>query len=411
MVTLISRRGNKIGKIFLLTFSVMLMAACEKVTNEVPKELGEILTDIKTTFAPDRRVALFDIIIEKDDDQWIFSGETNVPEAKETLLNRLTEENIAFTDNITLLPHEALGEHTFGVVRNSVSNIRSAPRHSAELATQATLGMPLKVLKKEGDWYLVQTPDQYIAWIDYGGFMLMTAEDFDQWMEKPKLIITQRYGTSRHPMDRSKTVSDLVLGDVLALLEEQKDAYLVQYPDGREALIDHALAKTYHEWLSTVTTPNPVEMIAMGESFLGIPYLWGGTSTKGMDCSGFTKTIYLMQGIIIPRDASQQVHEGKLVDTNKNWDELAKGDLLFFGKAKTDSTGERVTHVGIWMGENRFIHASGDGLVKINSVNPEDADYDSLNTNRYLKTKRLINIESPNTYSLQDNNIFHLNRL
>ena len=99
------------------------------------------------------------------------------------------------------------------------------------------------------------------------------------------------------------------------------------------------------------------------KKFIGVPYLWGGTSSKGFDCSGFTKTVYLMNGIIIPRDASQQVNEGLLVDADRNWDKLQEGDLMFFGYYKNGK--RRIDHVAIWIGNGKFIQASKN--VRINS--------------------------------------------
>jgi len=123
---------------------------------------------------------------------------------------------------------------------------------------------------------------------------------------------------------------------------------------------------------------------------LGVPYLWGGTSTKGMDCSGFTKTVYLMNGYVIPRDASQQITAGNDVDPQLELKNLQKGDLMFFGRKATDSTRQRVTHVGIWLGNNEgeFIHASG--RVKIGSIDPESSFYDEFNRNRYLGSRRYL---------------------
>ena len=129
--------------------------------------------------------------------------------------------------------------------------------------------------------------------------------------------------------------------------------------------------------------------MATSKRLMGLPYLWGGTSTKGVDCSGFTKTIYFLNGIVIPRDASQQIHTGEQIDEDQNFENLMPGDLLFFGSKATDTSSERVVHVGMWIGNNEFIHSAG--RVKINSVDKDAHNYDAYNLNRYLRTKRPLN--------------------
>ena len=94
--------------------------------------------------------------------------------------------------------------------------------------------------------------------------------------------------------------------------------------------------------------------------------------------------------MILPRDASQQAQIGILVDSVKDFSNLKTGDLLFFGRKKEDQS-KSIVHVGLWLGNNRFIHASGD--VHISSMNSLDEDYDQYNYNRYLFTKRIVEPE------------------
>src|SRR5205085_814257 len=102
---------------------------------------------------------------------------------------------------------------------------------------------------------------------------------------------------------------DLVSGNLLKLLAKEKDFYKVEYPDGRVGYIPQNQANYYDQW---VKRPNPTanQVLTTAKTLLGVPYLWGGTSIKGVDCSGFTKTAYFLNGIIIPRDASQQALVG-----------------------------------------------------------------------------------------------------
>ncbi|MBF8963637.1 C40 family peptidase [Pontibacter sp. FD36] len=339
---------------------------------------------VRQQFAPDKRVALFDV----EPNGNVLRGETNMPEAKADLLKRLQAANVSFVDSIQVLPEAELeGKHQ-AIVTISVANLRSQPKHSAELATQATMGTPLKVWKKQNGWYLVQTPDQYLAWVDYGGVALMDQTAFNNWQQGKKLIYTKTYGFAHATGDKNATiVSDMVYGDVMVLKNKTKDFYEVAFPDGRTGFVSAAEAMDFKEWVAT-RKPTEENLVASSKEMLGMPYLWGGTSVKGMDCSGFTKTIFFMNGLVLPRDASQQVHIGELVPTDKGWDELRPGDLLFFGVPAKDGKPERVVHVGMWIGGNQeFIHSAG--RVRINSMNPSAENHDASELARFLRAKRI----------------------
>jgi cell wall-associated NlpC family hydrolase len=114
---------------------------------------------------------------------------------------------------------------------------------------------------------------------------------------------------------------------------------------------------------------------------MGSPYLWGGASSKAMDCSGFVKLVYFMEGIILARDASQQARYGEPVDFSSR-NSLLPGDLLFFG-----SNGEHITHMGIYLGDGNFIHSSG--MVRINSIVPGDPRY--VEARKIAAARRIMN--------------------
>jgi len=269
-----------------------------------------------------------------------------------------------------------------------VANLRSKPSHSAELATQATLGTVLNVYKKDGDWLYVQTPDKYLAWVDEGGVEWTDAQKASNWNQDTKIIYTQTYGRGyAGPADGDPIVTDLVAGNILSVEKIADENYLVRFPDGRNAYVRKGEAQLYKDWLVNLNATED-SLVATAQELMGVPYLWGGTSTKGVDCSGFTKTIYFLNGMVIPRDASQQVHTGISIDSTGNFDRLKKGDLLFFGRKATDSTKEKVTHVGMWTGNNEFIHSSG--RVRVSSIDNTAINYDAFNLNRYLRTKRLF---------------------
>lgn len=388
-------------------FLVVLMAALDLMACDFHKEeelpLQEQIMATKAEFAPDKRIALFNITATKNTDKYILKGESNLPDALAALKEKLNGEGIDFIDSIQLLPSLELEEKTHGLVTVSVANLRSRPKHSGELATQATLGTPIRVYKKEGDWYLVQTPDKYLAWVDAGGIALLDHERADRWKKAVKIIYTKTYGHSYKGEAEKQIVSDLVAGDILEVQNVVDKYFIVKYPDGRQAYVRTEEAENYDMWLANLN-PTADNLVATSKTLMGVPYLWGGTSTKGMDCSGFTKTIYFLNGMVIPRDASQQVHTGKPIDSTGNFEHLEKGDLLFFGTKATDSTKEKVVHVGMWIGGNEFIHSSE--MVRVSSMDPDAKNFDEWNRNRYLRTKRILKVQDEQLLNLLKTPVF-----
>ena len=153
--------------LFLL-FPVFLLAfSCETPTADPwPPALGDLVQGIQSHFVPDRRVNRLDVdgkIME--DGKLYLWGETTLPEAKDSLLRALVSVDYQIVDSIRVLPVAELGEATYALSRHSVANLRSERGHSQELATQVLLGTPLKVLKQEEEWFFVQCPDGYLAWL------------------------------------------------------------------------------------------------------------------------------------------------------------------------------------------------------------------------------------------------------
>lgn len=380
----------RIIKLFALLI-LLLFISC-KNDSSIITELQNIHATIKETYASDKRVELFEVNFELADNQLILEGETTSKKAFSILLDSLNNRKLKYTNHVRILPDSAVGNLKFAIARNSVINIRSQPKHSSELGTQGLLGMPLKVLDKKGDFYRVQTPDNYISWVDKGGITRMNKEIFDQWNFRKKIIFTKNFGhVYADKNENSSIISDISLGGILKYKSLDSNFYEVEYPDKRIGFIKKEEAINYESWIQNLN-PSKESIETIAKKMDGFPYLWGGTSTKGMDCSGFTKIVYFMNGFIIPRDASQQINAGKTVDKELNFAGLEKGDLIFFGSKATVEKKQRVTHVGIWLGNNKmeFIHASGN--VHIGSMDDQQTNYDEFNKNRYLGGKRYLGV-------------------
>lgn len=357
--------------------------------NKTMTQTEQIIEQIRLKYAPDKRVALFKVQAETLGDALVIKGETSQPQALSELHSQLKAAGMKYTDSVEILPDtKQLKDKTHGIINLSVANIRTRPDHPEEMATQALLGTRVRVLKKDHGWYLIQTPDGYIAWAEDDAVEAMNEQQAGEWTSSKRIIYTADYGFSyTSPDENSPRVSDLVKGNILKLTGIEKGFVSVLYPDGRKAYIPAKSTMDLSEFLGS-RKATPEELIENAKCMMGLPYLWGGTSEKGVDCSGFTKTIYYLSGVIIPRDASQQVNEGELVDTEQDFGKLQPGDLLFFGTRATAEKKERITHVAMYIGNGEYIHSAG--RVKINSLEEDKDNFSPYRFNTFIRAKRML---------------------
>ncbi len=284
------------------------------------------------------------------------------------------------------------GTKTWSIISQSVINIRKEPTYRAEMTTQALLGTPIKVLAKYRNWNKVQTPEGYTGWTS-APLERIDSIALHAYNKKPRIIVTENNtNIYLQPDKSSELLSEVVMGSILTLLNNPSpsDFYAVSFADGRKGYLSKTAVLKWEHWQQSIQlTGSSIENLS--RRFLGVPYFWGGTSPRGLDCSGLTKTAYFMHGIILPRDARQQYLTGTTIDSAQHFSKLKKGDLLFFGrKDKNDTTRYNIVHTGIYLQNRQFIHAT-DGYVQINSLNPADKNYDKHNHSRYVIAKRIMN--------------------
>ncbi len=347
-----------------------------------------LVEEARAVLAPDRRLRVFEVRADFQDDALRLTGEVHSLELHQGLLDYLRRHQIdRIADHVTVLPHQDVRPKAHAIVSVSVANVRFQPSHAAELATQVVLGTPVSVLKQvKGTWLLVQTLDGYVGWTD-AHVVRCDDEELGRWIERPKIIITARCGWSqRRVSDAEESVSDLVQGAVLARLGESVDHYHVGYPDGREAYVVKAAAMPLGAWRTARTTLTLAGIEKTARSYLGIPYLWGGTSTKAMDCSGFVQLVLFQNGALIERDADQQMRVGTPVELGPGLDGLAPGDGLFFSVEDEPS---KIDHVGLYLGRGAFVHASRD--VHLGSLDPTAPDFDALRRRTLVAARRFLN--------------------
>ncbi len=234
------------------------------------------------------------------------------------------------------------------------------------------MGTPVRILDDSDDWWRIQLPDGYIAWVPDSSVAKKTAEEMDTWRTNPnRYIVTSLFQINAYKnattVSPREMVSDLGVG-VIVVAEPNKaenGRMPIPLPDGRQGWAPVDAFAQLDVWVKQSFDVDKI--LDTAYSLEGAPYLWGANSCKAVDCSGMVKVSYYNNAIILRRDASQQALTGKRL--GQHWSEYIAGDLLFFGNEKTG----RVTHVGIYDADAMFVHSSG--RVKRNSLDPEADSY------------------------------------
>ena len=351
---------NKIVKSILVVATMMVAAQAWAATP------AEVLKDLKQRIAPDKRTAVWDVKTVTQKGVVNVIGTVGTQAQKDAVSEELAAKGITKFDNKLIVLENTVPEgKQWAIVKLGIASLRCEGDHAAEMATQAVMGTPVKVLEL-GEWCRVVTPDDYISYVPASSIDYKTVEEMAQWRAASRYIVTAYCTRLVTEPKGDETVTELTMGCILEYKGATKkgDWICLATPDGRTGYVEKESVQDLNVWKQQTFDAAKIEKTA--RRMMGSGYLWGGTSTKVTDCSGLSKISYFSNGIILQRDASQQALYGKKLN---DWHEAQLGDLLFFGNQKTG----RVTHVGIYLRDGKYIHCSGQ--VKINSLDPNDPLY------------------------------------
>jgi cell wall-associated NlpC family hydrolase len=283
----------------------------------------------------------------------------------------------------------AFATNSTQIVVVPVANMYSHPSDQSDVVSQAIYGSNVTLLTARGEWCRIQTADHYKGWVPSRHLRLVQSgagyattgvvvqveslfanlyREPDVTRHKPILtipfeahleVIPDEKDDKEEKTERATTPKKGTTKDTE--MKTTPEGWLqVRLPDKRTAWI---------QLDDVVPDPKPLsipESIELSKRFLGLPYLWGGTSSFGFDCSGFTQMLLRARGFNMPRDADQQAAWGGLIPIDRK--DLQPGDLLFFG-----SSPRNITHTAMYIGDGQFIQATTNGhpVVQISPLDDE----------------------------------------
>lgn len=271
---------------------------------------------------------------------------------------------------IAVLSAAAAQDSTWVQVRIPVACIRGAGSHTAEMTSQAIMGTPLLVTgNPKAEWLKIQSPDGYEGYMISTSVTPVSHADMLRWRKAPRLAVTAADVVTMYLRpDGGERVSPLVPGAIVeGSKPSQADTVVaVTLPDGRRGYVRADAVTEISRWACQPFDADSI--MATARRLMGTPYLWGGMSVNAVDCSGLVRVAYFAQGILLRRDASQQIHTGIKIPAEAT-DSLKRGDLLFFSYVP----GGRISHVALYDADGEYVHSSG--LVKRNCMSSDDPDF------------------------------------
>jgi len=266
----------------------------------------------------------------------------------------------------------------YGVVRAAIVPVYLEPSLPAAQISQLVLGMRFDLLARRGDWLRVRAEDGYLGWIHDGYVRLGEREWAERWER----------GSYGEPV--------VSLG--AELVDEEGNA-LARLPWGARVLRFGSTYELPDGRRGTVGSGEVVDVDRLADRFPargdsiartarrwhGTPYLWGGVTMSGADCSGFAQAVMWMHGIALPRDSDLQARIGVPVDPGEDFSAVRPGDLLFFAEHSA-----RVSHVAISLGGPLIIHSAlGNGGVAVNTMTGE-LDFERRLRRLFTEVRRLL---------------------
>lgn len=247
----------------------------------------------------------------------------------------------------------------FGWTNVNLLDLWMKPEFNSERGSQLMFGSVIRIGQSKNNYYKITEPDGYNGWADKRFIKLINKKDYDKIIKSTKKVIISKQAKIYNASLRTSVSPYYLYYGTKVIARSQSNGYSeIILPDTEAVYIKSNNIGSVSKKNSMIKSE---QIISEAKKFLGTPYLWGGVTTAGFDCSGLVQTILSRYGISFPRDTKDQIKVGSKISREN----IKSGDLLFFKR-----------HIGFAIGGDKIIHSSAGGNgVRINSLNTGQPDY------------------------------------
>lgn len=337
-----------------------------------PERLPQYVEHYQREFGNDPRLFCFEVVATAEVDNTVrLTGFMEFPEMRNGVVEFLGLLGFTVVDELEDLPAAAFGERTLGILKTTHSLSYDRPSGDRSVVTDCLLGDRLYLLREDRNHLLVHSQEGYLGYVLADDVHRTDEPTFVRYLADVGVRITTEY--------RTESALVIPVGARLKWIRTERETVTVELPTGELAALPAACCEVQSAPVAEID-----RIIETAHEQLGTPYLWGGKTTSGIDCSGLVQIAYSTAGLNLPRDSNQQFLLGALTATRWHRGGMRRGDTLYF-------LGEfgRIRHTAIYLGDDRYLQAETPA-VNIRSLNPQHDDYDARRAASFAFAKRLL---------------------